>query len=235
MTEITLKLENLHTYYGLVHMLRGVSLELEKGELVGILGRNGAGKTTTIKTIMGLAPPREGKVILNGEDIAGFPPHLAAQRGLAYVPASRGIFATLSAYENLSIFQKKNATWTAERVFDMFPRLAAMKDRGGTQLSGGEQQMLAIGRTLVTDPSVILLDEPSQGLAPKIVDLVVEMLETLMKEGISIILVEQNLQLALDVSRRVYILDHGEVVFHGKGSDLKNDPELTVTYLGVSA
>jgi branched-chain amino acid transport system ATP-binding protein len=232
---MSLAIEGIHTYYGLVHMLQGVSMEINAGELVGILGRNGAGKTTTIKSVMGLAPPKSGKVLLKGEDIAGMPPHIIAQKGISYVPASRGIFATLSAFENLKIFEKKGARFDAEGVFKMFPRLNEMKGRHGSSLSGGEQQMLAIGRSLVTDPSVILLDEPSQGLAPQIVELVVEMLETLKAEGMAIVLVEQNLQLALDVSDRVYILDHGEVVFHGKGSQLNDDPELTAEYLGVSA
>jgi branched-chain amino acid transport system ATP-binding protein len=232
---MSLKLENVHTYYGLVHMLRGVSLEVAPGELVAILGRNGAGKTTTIKSIMGLAPPKEGKVFFKGENITGLAPHLIARRGISYVPASRGIFSTLSAFENLNIFQKKGARWDAEGVFDLFPRLNSMKKRHGNTLSGGEQQMLAIGRALVTDPSVILLDEPSQGLAPQIVELVVDMLKKLKSEGLGIILVEQNLHMALDVADRVYILDQGEVVFHGASDALRNDPDLTITYLGVSA
>ncbi|MGI9418458.1 MAG: ABC transporter ATP-binding protein [Geminicoccaceae bacterium] len=232
---MSLTLDNVHTYYGLVHMLKGVSMTVESGELVAILGRNGAGKTTTIKSVMGLAPPKQGTVTFNGKDITGLEPHMVARSGIAYVPATRGIFATLSAYENLKIFQKKGARWDAQGVFDMFPRLNEMKKRHGRTLSGGEQQMLAIGRALVTDPSVILLDEPSQGLAPKIVAFVVEMLEKLKSEGMGIVLVEQNLQLALDVADRVYILDQGAVVFHGAGDELKNDPELTATYLGVSA
>ena len=232
---MTLTLDNVHTYYGLVHMLKGVSMTVEPGELVAILGRNGAGKTTTIKSVMGLTPPKQGTVTFNGTDITGLEPHMVARSGIAYVPATRGIFATLSAYENLKIFQKKGARWDAQGVFDMFPRLNEMKKRHGRTLSGGEQQMLAIGRALVTDPSVILLDEPSQGLAPKIVAFVVEMLEKLRSEGMGILLVEQNLQLALDVADRVYILDQGEVVFRGAGDELKNDPDLTATYLGVSA
>jgi branched-chain amino acid transport system ATP-binding protein len=232
---MSLKLDNVHTYYGLVHMLRGVSLEVAPGELVAILGRNGAGKTTTIKSVMGLAPPKEGKVFFKDEDITGLAPHLVARCGISYVPASRGIFSTLTAFENLKIFQKKGARWDAQGVFDLFPNLNSMKKRHGSTLSGGEQQMLAIGRALVTDPSVILLDEPSQGLAPQIIELVVDMLEKLKSEGLSIILVEQNLHLALDLADRVYILDQGEVVFHGVGGELRNDPDLTITYLGVSA
>ena len=232
---MSLVLEDIHTYYDEVHMLKGVSMEVAPGELVAILGRNGAGKTTTIKSIMGLAPPKEGRVLFKGENIAGAAPHLIARRGIAYVPATRGIFATLSAYENLKIFQKKGARWDAQGVIDLFPRLNGMKMRHGNTLSGGEQQMLAIGRALVTDPSVMLLDEPSQGLAPQIVQLVVEMLVKLKSEGLSIMLVEQNLRLALDLADRVYILDQGRVVFHGNAAELHEDPELTVTYLGVSA
>ncbi len=232
---MSLVLEDIHTYYGEVHMLKGVSMEVGPGELVAILGRNGAGKTTTIKSIMGLAPPKKGRVLFQGENIAGAAPHLVARRGIAYVPATRGIFATLSVYENLKIFQKKGARWDAQGVIDLFPRLNSMKMRHGKTLSGGEQQMLAIGRALVTDPSVMLLDEPSQGLAPQIVQLVVEMLVKLKSKGLGIMLVEQNLRLALDLADRVYILDQGRVVFHGAAAELQEDPELTATYLGVSA
>jgi len=232
---MSLVLEDIHTYYGEVHMLKGVSMEVGPGELVAILGRNGAGKTTTIKSIMGLAPPKKGRVLFQGENIAGAAPHLVARRGIAYVPATRGIFATLSVYENLKIFQKKGARWDAQGVIDLFPRLDSMKMRHGKTLSGGEQQMLAIGRALVTDPSVMLLDEPSQGLAPQIVQLVVEMLVKLKSKGLGIMLVEQNLRLALDLADRVYILDQGRVVFHGAAAELQEDPELTATYLGVSA
>ena len=181
-----------------------------------------------------ITPPREGKVLFQGKDITGLAPHLIARSGIAYVPATRGIFSTLSALENLKIFQRPGARWDAQGVFDLFPRLNSMKRRHGITLSGGEQQMLAIGRALVTNPSVILLDEPSQGLAPQIVELVVEMLEKLKSEGLSIVLVEQNLHMALDLADRVYILDQGEVVFHGGSDELRNDPDLTVTYLGVS-
>lgn len=232
---MSLVLEDIHTYYGEVHMLKGVSMEVGPGELVAILGRNGAGKTTTIKSIMGLAPPKKGRILFQGENIAGAAPHLVARRGIAYVPATRGIFATLSVYENLKIFQKKGARWDAQGVIDLFPRLNSMKMRHGKTLSGGEQQMLAIGRALVTDPSVMLLDEPSQGLAPQIVQLVVEMLVKLKSKGLGIMLVEQNLRLALDLADRVYILDQGRVVFHGAAAELHEDPELTATYLGVSA
>ncbi|MDC3116302.1 ABC transporter ATP-binding protein [Alphaproteobacteria bacterium] len=229
-----LEVKNLHTYYGLVHMLKGVNLSVNKGEIISILGRNGAGKTTTIKSIMGLAPPSEGNIILKGSDISYLEPHEIAKKGISYVPASRGIFSTLTAYENINIFHMKNSKWNVESVFNLFPKLAKLKFRNGKSLSGGEQQMLAIGRSLVINPSVIMLDEPSQGLAPMIVEDVKDMLLKLKNEGMSIILVEQNLQTALDVADRVYILDQGQVVFEGKSEQLSKNKELTIKFLGVS-
>jgi len=230
-----LKLEEIHTYYGLVHMLQGVSLEIAEGEVVALLGRNGAGKTTALKSIMGLAPPRQGKVLFEDQDITSLPPHVIARLGIAYVPASRGIFMTLTATENLEIVRTKGAGWDTEDVFRRFPRLVPLKRRRGRSLSGGEQQMLAIGRALVTGPSLILLDEPSQGLAPMVVELVVDMLRELKAEGVSMLLVEQNLQMALDLAERVYILDQGAVVFEGSARELINNDQLTASYLGVSA
>ena len=229
-----LKLDEIHTYYGLVHMLQGVSLEIAEGEVVALLGRNGAGKTTALKSIMGLAPARQGKILFEDQDITGLPPHLIARQGIAYVPASRGIFMTLTSMENLNIVRTRGARWDTEDVFRRFPKLAPLKRRRGRSLSGGEQQMLAIGRALVTGPSLILLDEPSQGLAPMVVELVVEMLRELKSEGVSMLLVEQNLQMALDLAERVYILDQGEVVFNGSAQELKNNDQLTASYLGVS-
>lgn len=229
-----LKLDEIHTYYGLVHMLQGVSLEIAEGEVVALLGRNGAGKTTALKSIMGLAPARQGKILFEDQDITGLPPHLIARQGIAYVPASRGIFMTLTSMENLKIVGAKRARWGTEDVFRRFPKLAPLKRRRGRSLSGGEQQMLAIGRALVTGPSLILLDEPSQGLAPMVVELVVDMLRELKSEGVSMLLVEQNLQMALDLAERVYILDQGEVVFDGSAQELKNNDQLTASYLGVS-
>ena len=229
-----LKLDEIHTYYGLVHMLQGVSLEIAEGEVVALLGRNGAGKTTALKSIMGLAPSRQGKVLFEDQDITGLPPHVIARQGIAYVPASRGIFMTLTSMENLNIVRTRGARWDTEDVFRRFPKLAPLKRRRGRSLSGGEQQMLAIGRALVTGPSLILLDEPSQGLAPMVVELVVDMLRELKSEGVSMLLVEQNLQMALDLAERVYILDQGEVVFDGSAQELKNNDQLTASYLGVS-
>ena len=224
-----LKLDEIHTYYGLVHMLQGVSLEIAAGEVVAILGRNGAGKTTALKSIMGLAPARQGKILFEDQDITGLPPHLIARQGIAYVPASRGIFMTLTSMENLKIVRTRGARWDTEDVFRRFPKLAPLKRRRGRSLSGGEQQMLAIGRALVTGPSLILLDEPSQGLAPMVVELVVDMLRELKSEGVSMLLVEQNLQMALDLAERVYILDQGEVVFDGSAQELRNNDQLTAS------
>lgn len=229
-----LEIKNLHTYYGLVHMLKGVSLNVNKGEIISILGRNGAGKTTTIKSIMGLAPSSDGSIILKDEEITNFEPHKVAKKGISFVPASKGIFSSLTAYENLKIFHLKHSKWNIDDVFNLFPKLKKLKFRNGNSLSGGEQQMLAIGRSLVINPSVIMLDEPSQGLAPMIVEDVKEMLIKLKKEGMSIILVEQNLQTALDVADRVYILDQGEIVFKGKSEELSKNKKLTLKFLGVS-
>lgn len=229
-----LEIKNLHTYYGLVHMLKGVSLNVNKGEIISILGRNGAGKTTTIKSIMGLAPSSDGSIILKDEEITNFEPHKVAKKGISFVPASKGIFSSLTAYENLKIFHLKHSKWNIDDVFNLFPKLKKLKFRNGNSLSGGEQQMLAIGRSLVINPSVIMLDEPSQGLAPMIVEDVKEMLIKLKKEGMSIILVEQNLQTALDVADRVYILDQGEIVFEGKSEELTKNKKLTLKFLGVS-
>jgi len=205
-----------------------------EGEVVALLGRNGAGKTTALKSIMGLASSRQGRILFEDQDITGLPPHVIARQGIAYVPASRGIFMTLTSMENLNIVRTKGARWDTEDVFRRFPKLAPLKRRRGRSLSGGEQQMLAIGRALVTGPSLILLDEPSQGLAPMVVELVVDMLRELKSEGVSMLLVEQNLQMALDLAERVYILDQGEVVFDGSAQELKNNDQLTASYLGVS-
>ena len=229
-----LKLDNIHTYYGLVHMLQGVSLEIAEGEVVALLGRNGAGKTTALKSIMGLASSRQGRILFEDRDITGLPPHVIARQGIAYVPASRGIFMTLTSMENLNIVRTKGARWDTEDVFRRFPKLAPLKRRRGRSLSGGEQQMLAIGRALVTGPSLILLDEPSQGLAPMVVELVVDMLRELQSEGVSMLLVEQNLQMALDLAERVYILDEGVVVFDGLSQELRDNDQLTASFLGVS-
>ncbi len=228
-----LRLEGIHTYYGLVHMLQGVSLEVERGEVLALLGRNGAGKTTVLKSILGLVPPRAGKVVYKDEDITGLPPHVVARRGIAYVPAHRGIFSTLSAVENLEIVRRRSGTGTVDEVFARFPVLADLKTRLGRHLSGGEQQMLAIGRAIMTRPSLMLLDEPSQGLAPLVLDTIVEMLRDLKRDGLAMLLVEQNVDTALALADRVVILDQGAKVFEGPSSQLSSDEQLAIRYLGV--
>ncbi len=227
-----LEVIDANSYYGLSHILKGISLELEGG-LVTILGRNGAGKTTTMKTIMGLVPPRSGKILFKGRDITGFKPFSICREGIAYVPETRDIFSYLSTIENLEIAYRKGSSWTPERVFKKFPALEKIKDRRGAHLSGGEQQMLAIARALMTGPELILLDEPSQGLAPLVVKTIVEMIEELNKEQISILLVEHNFHWAADLTDRTYVIDQGSIVFSGKLNELTSDRELMTKYLGV--
>jgi branched-chain amino acid transport system ATP-binding protein len=228
-----LRVEAIHTYYGLVHMLHGVSLQIAAGEVLALLGRNGAGKTTVLKSIMGLVPPRAGTVVHRGEDITGQPPHVVARRGIAYVPAGRGIFSTLTALENLAIVQRGGGPGTPDEVFRRFPRLAEARHRLGRFLSGGEQQMLAIGRAIMTGPSLMLLDEPSQGLAPLVLGSIVEMLADLRRSGLAMLLVEQNVDTALALADRVMILDQGATVFEGTPADLTADDQIPIRYLGV--
>jgi len=228
-----LRLENVHTYYGLVHMLQGVSLEIERGEVLALLGRNGAGKTTVLKSVLGLVPPRAGKVVYRDEDITGLPPHLVARRGIAYVPANRGIFSTLSATENLEIVRRRAGTGTVGDVFARFPRLRELSGRLGRHLSGGEQQLLAIGRAIMMHPSLMLLDEPSQGLAPIVLEGIVETLRALKDEGLAMLLVEQNVDTAVALADRVVILDQGAKVFEGPPGQLTADEQIAIRYLGV--
>jgi branched-chain amino acid transport system ATP-binding protein len=228
-----LQVEGMHTYYGLVHMLHGVSLHVVAGEFVGLLGRNGAGKSTTIKSIMGLVPPRRGSVRFKGEEITGQPPYMIARRGIAYVPGTRGIFSQLTTLENLNMVRNRQSRWTLEDVLQRFPRLAELKNRRGRFLSGGEQQMLAIARALVTGPELLLFDEPSQGLAPIVIESVITMLKGLKGEGVSMLLVEQNVEMALELVDRVLILDQGSIVYTGKPDDLRHNTEVQTTYLGL--
>ena len=228
-----LRVEGIHTYYGLVHMLHGVSLTIAPGEVLALLGRNGAGKTTVLRSIMGLVPPRAGKVLHRDEEITGLPPHEVARRGIAYVPAGRGIFSTLTVLENLEIVRRAGDTERVDEVFARFPRLAEMKERAGRFLSGGEQQMLAIGRAIMTHPSLMLLDEPSQGLAPLVLDSIVEMLRGLKRDGLAMLLVEQNVDTAVALADRVLILDQGATVFEGPPERLTADEQTAIRYLGV--
>jgi branched-chain amino acid transport system ATP-binding protein len=213
-------------------MLQGVSLSIDRGEVVALLGRNGAGKTTVLKSILGLVPPRAGTVVYQGDDITGLAPYLAARRGIAYVPAGRGIFSTLTAVENLEIVRRGGAA-TVDQVFERFPKLRELRVRLGRQLSGGEQQMLAIARAIMTRPSLMLLDEPSQGLAPLVLDAIVEMLRALKEEGLAMLLVEQNVDTAIALADRVVILDQGAKVFEGTPAQLIADEQIAIRYLGV--
>jgi branched-chain amino acid transport system ATP-binding protein len=228
-----LGVEAIHTYYGLVHMLQGVSLSVARGEVVALLGRNGAGKTTVLKSILGLVPPRAGRVVFDGRDITGWPPHEIARRGIAYVPAGRGIFGTLTALENLQIVRRRGRAGTVDEVIARFPRLADLTHRLGRHLSGGEQQMLAIGRAIMTRPALMLLDEPSQGLAPLVLEAIVEMLRGLKRDGLAMLLVEQNVDTAVALADRVVILDQGARVFEGTPTDLTSDEATAIRYLGV--
>jgi len=210
-----LRIEGLHAYYGHGHILQGVDLEVAAGRIAAILGRNGVGKTTTLRSIMGLTPPRRGRVLLAGQDVAGWAPHRIVRVGVGYVPEGRMIFADLSVVENIQVAQRVPARqWSMERLFELFPALAERRRSKGSQLSGGEQQMLAIARALVTDPRIILLDEPSQGLAPLVVEELTRLIARLRDEGVSLLLVEQNLRLAEAVADVVYVMVKGQMVYH---------------------
>ncbi len=228
-----LDVENIHTYYGESHVLHGVSLRVAPGEAVALLGRNGAGKTTTIRSIVGFTPPRTGRVLFEGRPIEGWPSHRIARGGLALVPQGRRIFSPLSVRENL-LLGARTQGWTLERVFALFPRLRERELQSGGTLSGGEQQMLAIGRALLTNGRLILLDEPSEGLAPVIVRDIGRILLALKAERLSLLLVEQNYHLALRVADRVYVMNKGQVVYEGTPASLEANEEVKRRYLGVA-
>ncbi len=226
---------DIHTYYGTGHILQGVSLRVGEGEVVALLGRNGAGKTTTLKSIVGLAPPRRGRVVYKDRDVTGWPPYRISRIGVALVPETRGIFSYLTARENLGIAARPGSRWTVSAVLERFPKLAELGDRRGRFLSGGEQQMLAIARALVTGPELILLDEPSQGLAPLVVEAVVGTIVQLKRERVAMLLVEQNVELACALADRLYVIDQGRIVFEGTPAALRADTLTLGTYLGVGA
>ena len=228
-----LQLENVDAYYGIGHILHGLSLGVAEGEVVALLGRNGAGKTTTMRCITGLTPPRSGEIRYKGRSIAGLEPHRISRMGIALVPETRGIFSYLTCHENLTIGRRHASRWQMDSVLERFPRLRERLANKGRELSGGEQQMLAIARALLTGPELLLLDEPSQGLAPLIVDAVMGTIKGLKSEGVSILLVEQNAEMALQLADRVYVIDHGTVVFEGTPAALRADRQVTSTYLGV--
>jgi len=230
-----LDLENVNAYYGDSHILHGVSLAVNEGEVVCLLGRNGAGKTTTILTIMGYLKPRPGRILFRGRDIAALPPYAVARLGFGFVPQERGIFPSLTVRENLTVFARGTAggRWTLERILELFPSLRARERNLGFQLSGGEQQMLSIARALMLNPSLLLLDEPSEGLAPMIVQDIIEVLSNLKREGLAILLVEQNLRTALAVADRHHVMNKGEICFTGSSGELEGNEFVLRNYLSV--
>jgi branched-chain amino acid transport system ATP-binding protein len=232
-----LEVRDLHSGYGEAHVVRGVSLDVGAGEIVAVLGRNGMGKTTLIRSIMGLTPPqiRSGSINWRGESLLGLRPHDIAARKIAIVPQGRRLFPSLTVTEHLTMLKSVRARtgWTVERVFGIFPRLAERRHHRGGQLSGGERGMLAVGRALMIDPQMILMDEPSEGLAPVMVQHLEEIVLGLKREGLSILLVEQNLYSALTVADRVYVLETGQVVHQGAAAALTQQTELLFRHLGV--
>lgn len=232
-----LELVDVHTYYGKSHVLRGVYLEVEKGSIVALLGRNGMGKTTVIRSIIGLTPPRYGSVRFNGKECSSLQSYQIARLGIALVPQGRQIFPSLGVKENISIAARhsgKHQAWSLESVYSLFPILKERADLKGNLLSGGEQQMLSIGRALMTNPKLLLMDEPSEGLAPLIVREIGHTIKELKRSGVSILLVEQNLRLALGVADFVYVLSKGEIVYKGRPKELENNDDVKAEHLAVA-
>lgn len=233
--EPVLVIENLHASYGDSHVLQGCSLKVGR-ECVTVLGRNGMGKTTLLRTIMGLTPPKSGSIVLNGEDLAGLKPFQIAARGIGYIPQGRRLFPSLSVQEHLVLTYSSDHRadeWTPNRVFELFPELWDRRNVGGTRLSGGEQQMLAIGRALVTNPRVLLLDEPSEGLSPVANERVIETCRALQREGLAILLVEQNIRVAEALANRIYVILSGKTVYESPAHAFLGDLALRQKYLGV--
>jgi branched-chain amino acid transport system ATP-binding protein len=236
---LMLALENVNAYYGDSHILHGVSFAVNAGEVVCLLGRNGAGKTTTVLTIMGYLKPRPGHIRYRDRDIAALAPYQVARLGFGFVPQDRGIFPSLTVRENLTVFARGGGQgadrrrWTLERIFDLFPNLRARERNLGFQLSGGEQQMLSIARALLRNPTLLLLDEPSEGLAPMIVQEIIDVLKSLKREGLAILLVEQNLRAALAVADRHHVMNKGEICFTGSSAELEGNDYVLRNYLSV--
>jgi branched-chain amino acid transport system ATP-binding protein len=232
-----LSVEKINTFYGDAQVLFGVSLEMQEGEVVALLGRNGAGKTTCIRSIMGLTPPRSGQIRFKGQELIGLPPYTIANRGVGFVPDNRRIFPTLSVRQNLELAKKRGARgkdgWTLESIYRHFPKLREMENRMGDVLSGGEQQMVTIARTLMGNPDLVLLDEPTEGLSPIMVAEVMQIIKELKDKGETILLVEQNSTLALTVSQRAYILENGHIVYSGAAEALRADQPVKQKYLGI--
>ncbi len=230
-----LQLRDVHTFYGASHILHGVSLDVEPGSIVGVVGRNGMGKTTLIRSITGLTPPRAGSIRFHGQELRGLPPHVIAHLGIALVPQGRRVFSSLTVEENLTAAARGPGYWTLDAVYGLFERLRERRLYRASQLSGGEQQMLAIGRALMTNPRLLLMDEPSEGLAPRLVEQVGEVLLTLRALGQSILLVEQNLGLVLRTADRVYVLSKGQVAWSGTPQELETAEEILTEHLGVGS
>lgn len=231
-----LEVVEIHTYYGLSHILFGVSLEIARGEIVCLLGRNGAGKSTTMKSVMGLVPPRKGQIKFKNTSISGKKPFQLARLGLGYVPDDRRVFADLTVNENLEISERKiggSSGWDMDGIYEFFPPLRHIHARKAGLLSGGEQQMLTIGRALMTNPELLLLDEPTEGLAPMIVSLLQEQIGRLRDKGLTVLLAEQNQKVALDLSSRAYLIDNGKIRYQGTTEDLQKNRDLMKKYLAV--
>ena len=234
MTGSALTAEGLHTFYGKSHILHGVSLEVAEGKITTLLGRNGAGKTTTLRSLMGLTPPREGRITVLGTETTRWPPFRIAELGVGFVPEGRKIFANLTVEENLKVPMERPGTWTIERIYESFPRLRERRSNLGRQLSGGEQEMLSIARALLLNPRLLILDEPSQGLAPLIVRDVFRIIAQMRGEGISVLLVEQNINLSLEIADDAYVLDNGTVVYSGSAAELASDEARVQALAGAS-
>jgi len=229
-----LEVESIHTYYGLSHILFGVSLNVPEGQIVCILGRNGAGKSTTMRSIMGLTPPRQGTINFKGETVTGKKPYQLARQGMGYVPDDRRVFADLTVGDNLEISERSagdDTTWTKNSVYDFFPALRQIDSRKAGLLSGGEQQMLTIARALMLNPDFLLLDEPTEGLAPMIVEVLEEQIGQLRDKGLTVLLAEQNQKVALNLSDHGYIIDNGVIRYHGSIDELKENEEVMKKYL----
>jgi branched-chain amino acid transport system ATP-binding protein len=228
-----LEVRGIHTYYGQSHILFDVSLSLRKGEVVGLLGRNGAGKTTTMKSVCGMLHPREGRLLFEGEDVTGRKPYELVRRGICYVPDDRRVFSDLTVDDNLGIVHRRTGEWTRDRVYDLFPPLREITGRRAGHLSGGEKAMLALGRALMSGPKLLLLDEPTEGLAPLIVKSLEEQILRLKGEGISMLLSEQNLRSSLKLIDRAYIIDNGRIRFHGTVQELRDNEEIRRLHLMI--